>query len=201
MQLMVYSIAAIEMYKSGEFEGFSGELEPEVKGVFYDKLRNDFVECDFGAASDVSELLIEKLRLDGVVFSREGYEKTTKYLDSSDAENMDYEISAYGASKFLKIVKKAKSAGLDRRRSSAESDELRDAILKYVKDGLIEADINIKSGDVEVSPYKYKSQSGSACEYCPYGQICALDREKGPCRKRERSKKEITDEILGTGVE
>lgn len=200
LQLMVYAIAASSMYKSGEFDGFSGELTPEVKGVFYDKLKNTLVECDFKDTDSIENLKIMEAKLDGVLFTRELGEKSKTYLDAKDAEDMDYEIKETGASRFLKIVKKEKGEGLNKRSSSAESDELRDAVLKHVKDGLIDADCSIKSGDIEVSPYKASSAKESACRYCPYASVCAFDREKSPCRKRERTKKEITDEILGKKV-
>ena len=196
LQLAVYAIAAVDMYKSGELSGVSGTLEPIVSGVYYDKINKNLVECNYSGVG-AKDAWICASKLDGTIFTQELGKGSKKYFDTADAENMDYEIEQNGESRFLKIKKKQKGTGIDKQKSSVESEDVRDAMLKLVKDSLIEADIKIKSGDVEVSPYKRTSKTDSACLYCPYKQICAPDREKGSLRKRERSKKEILDEILG----
>lgn len=196
LQLAVYAIAAADMYKNGEIEGTKGNLEPVVKGIYYDKINKNFVECKYsGMGTDEEWILASKL--DGTLFTEELGNGKNKYFDTVDAQNMDYEIETNGESRFLRLKKKEKGKGIDKVRSSVESEELRNAMLKYVKDSLIEADRQIKSGNIEISPYKRDSKKESACIFCPYKQICAPDCEKGVLRKRERDRKEIIEEILG----
>lgn len=195
LQLAVYAIAATEMYKNGEIPKTSGKLEPQVSGIYYDKINKNLVESN--SAIGATDVWISSSKLDGTMFSEELGKGKNKYFDTVDAENMDYEIEQNGESRFLKLKKKEKGVGMDRKKSAVESIEVRDAMLTLVKNSLIEADIKIKSGDIEVSPYKRTSPKDSACKYCPYKQICAPDREKGSLKKRERTQKEILEEILG----
>lgn len=197
LQLAVYAIAAMDMYKNKEFEGFSGELEPVVKGIFYDKINKNLVECAYTQSHFADDAWILESKLDGVIFAEEIGKGKSAYFDTADAENMDYEIATQGKSQYLKAEKKEKGQGLNKRKSSAQSDKERDAILRLVKDSLVGADLKIKSGDIEVSPYKYTSNTDSACKFCPYSVICAPDREKSPCRKREKTAKEMLLEIMG----
>lgn len=197
LQLAVYAIAAMDMYRQKEFEGFSGELEPVVKGIFYDKINKNLVECSYTKASSADDAWLLESKLDGVIFAEEIGKGKSAYLDTADAENMDYEIATQGKSRYLKAEKKEKGQGLNKRKSSAQSDREKDLMLKLVRDSLVSADLKIKSGDIEVSPYKYTSQTESACRYCPYSVICAPDREKSPCRKREKSAKEVLSDMMG----
>lgn len=196
LQLAVYAIAAVDMYKNGEIPGTLGTLEPVVSGIYYDKINKNLVECNYSGIG-VEDAWISASKLDGTIFSEELGKGKSKYFDTIDAENMDYEIEQNGESRFLRLKKKQKGTGMDKSKSSVESEEVRDAMLRLVKDSLVEADIKIKSGDVEVSPYKRTSTKDSACKHCPYKPICAPDREKGLLRKRERGRKEILEEILG----
>ncbi len=197
LQLAVYAIASMDMYKNKVFSGFSGELEPVVKGIFYDKINKNLVECSYTEGDFADEAWLNESKLDGVIFTEEIGKGKSAYLDTVDAENMDCEITTSGKSRYLKAEKKEKGQGLNKRKSSAKSDAEKDAILRLVKNSLVDADLKIKSGDITVSPYKYASQTESACKYCPYSVICAPDREKSPCKKRERTEKEILSEIMG----
>lgn len=197
LQLAVYAIAAMDMYKDKAFSGFSGELEPVVKGIFYDKINKNVVECSYSEKDLADDAWLLKSKLDGVIFTAEIGNGKSAYLDTKDAENMDFEIETNGKSRYLKAEKKLKGQGLNKLKSSAQSDNEKDAVLRLVRDSLIEADKRIKSGDIEVSPYKYGSQKDSACKYCPYDVVCASDRAKAPCRKREKSAKEILGDIMG----
>ena len=195
LQLMVYAIAAVDLYKEKAFSGLSGELEPVVKGVFYDKINKNLIECDYSEGFGAEDLWLQNSKLDGRVFSPEIDEGKTKYIDSKDAFFMDYELEQMGVSRFLKVKTKSKGPGLDSR-IGVEKEHIANAMMRHVRDSLVEADNNIKSGDIEVSPYKHGAVGG-ACQYCPYSAICAPDIENCGITKREKSEQQIIEEITG----
>ncbi len=197
LQLAVYAIAASDMYRQKEFDGFSGELNPVVSGIFYDKINNRLVECRLSEESFAEQKRLIQSKLDGVIFSEEIEQGKSSYFDTGRAQDMDYELESKGESRYLKAVKKTKGEGLDKIRSSSESEAVCDVMLKSVKNSLIDADKRIKSGEIDVSPYRYTSTTQSACLYCPYSSICASDREKSPCANRGKTKKELLDELMG----
>ena len=192
---MVYAIAAVDLYKEKAFSGLSGELEPVVKGVFYDKINKNLIECDYSEGFGAEDLWLQNSKLDGRVFSPEIDEGKTKYIDSKDAFFMDYELEQMGVSRFLKVKTKSKGPGLDSR-IGVEKEYIANAMMRHVRDSLDEADNNIKSGDIEVSPYKHGAVGG-ACQYCPYSAICAPDIENCGITKREKSEQQIIEEITG----
>ena len=59
----------------------------------------------------------------------------------------------------------------------ADSHQLRQ-LREYVFDTLAEAVDTIAGGSVDANPYT-RGSSHSACAFCPYGSICAKDREAG----------------------
>ncbi len=197
LQLTVYALAAMDMYRQKMFPGFSGELEPVIKGVFYDKINKKTVKCDGQSMLETKDKRITESKLDGTVFSAELKQGRGTYFESFDAEAMDYEIAALGESRFIKAKRKAGKSELSKKSSAVESEEVKEIMLKTVRDGLVLADKAIKSGDVEVSPYKKDHDKQSACKYCPYKIICAQDLEKGDYRKREKTKDEIINEFSG----
>lgn len=197
LQLTVYALAAMDMYRAKMFPGYSGELEPVVKGVFYDKINKRAVKCDRQSAAEAKEKHITGAKLEGTVFSEEFKNGNNTYFESFDAEAMDYEIAALGESRFIKAKRKENKSELSKVSSAVESEAVKEIMLKTVRDGLITADKAIKSGDVEVSPYRKDHSKQSACIFCPYKIICAQDLEKGEYRKREKTKDEIINEALG----
>lgn len=166
MQLVVYAIAATELYKKGALGRTSEKLEPVVGGILYNKLRDDMLVCSKKSPEDADAQLISKMKLDGSVVTGDD--------EISDAERMDRKLASPGSkSEFLKLAVNAKGNGLDKRLSAVMPRNKFEILMNYVKKTTVNLDDEIFKGNIGINP----SFDGNvrACRYCKFKEICLYD--------------------------
>lgn len=176
MQLVVYAIAATELYKKGALGHAEKGLKPSVKGILYNKLRNDTVACSEGELADVDGVIRKSMRLDGLVIADEGDEVST-------AIKMDRDLENGGASSYLKLKVNSKGDALNKNESSYTTSDRFKILTDYVKKTVVSLDEEIFSGNIDIMPAGGKKK---ACSYCKYKEICLYDV------RLDGEKKEIT---------
>lgn len=166
MQLAVYAIAAVELYKKGALGIASKGLVPSVRGILYNKLRSDTVLCSPSDADNIESIVRKEMRLDGAVIVDENNE-----VDA--AAEMDRSIEHGGNSEFLKLAVNSKGDKLNKRVSSFMTAEKFEILTDYVKKTAVSLDEEIFSGKISILP----SGSGKkkSCSYCKYKEICLYD--------------------------
>jgi len=180
MQLVVYSIAATELYKKGSLGRAQKGLSPTVGGILYNKLRDDMVSCTSSDMDKLDELLKKDMKLDGVIVSDGD--------DIKAAKSMDKTLNAGKKSEFMKLVVNAKGDNLDMRYSAVASREKFNILTDFVRKTTVKLDEEIYSGNIDISPTSGKSTN--SCAYCKYREICLYDANID----KSRGEIESTDE-------
>ena len=174
LQLGVYAIAAQDAYQ----KGLVGEasMSSLVNGIFYEKLNDRFEKSTFDSIESSDKPSDDVL--DGMSFIPSGMEKGKEVYYADGLKDIDIELNKTGKSHYLKIeLNKAKSAV--NKNYSAVTSETNMAILqKWIKKAVISADKSIKSGKIDILPYKKSAQDTGCKKYCPYKDICTFDRSK-----------------------
>lgn len=187
MQLMIYALAAVDLYEKGALPKEYEDFHARVTGVFYNKVRDDLLSCQPGE-SGIAERSRKAMRLDGMAFVRyEGEEADVRELYA-----MDHHLTAGKESPFLKLALTAKKA-VNKRSSSVGSEQNGQDLMDHVSRYILDTDRRIKRGAIEVKPYRYGKQTG--CEYCDYAEICLFDREHLQYREIKGQKKGIWKEL------
>ncbi len=174
MQLVVYAIAATELYKKGSLGRAGRGLTPSVGGILYNKLRNDMVSCTAKEAENIDELLKKDMRLDGIVVSDGDDMDIARKMDKKLGEKVN-------KSDFMKLSLNSKGDALNMRDSSVTTKEKFDILVNYVKKATVKLDDKIFSGDIGINPVTGKNKS--ACSYCNYKEICLYDMKKDSSRR------------------
>ena len=156
LQLIVYALAAVEMYRMGDLRFAKKAYQPQVGGVLYTKLRDDMDTVK----PDASEQLSQKA--DGVVVMEnfqacEALYKTDRTLAEDGVSESD----------FIRI--KLKKDGMPDSYSKVMERKNFDVLMDYVKKAVVDMDHQIQDGVVEIAPAK------DACSYCVYQDICLHD--------------------------
>jgi len=174
LQLGVYAIAAEDAYKKGIPE--TNSMTPFVNGVFYEKLTDEFEKSTFEDIQNSTGASCEIL--DGMMFIKSELQKNKEVFPSAGLIDIDSTLSENEKSEYLKITLNKAKTLVDKRYSSVTNEENMDILKKWIKKSVIEADRSIKSGMIDIMPYK-KSNTDTGCtKYCPYKDVCTFDRSK-----------------------
>ncbi len=180
MQLVLYAVAAVKLYKSGELEKTNSALSPQVSAIMYNKINDDIISLDLKDKSSAPDKLKKKKKLDGIVILDE---VTSPSGDDEfvydTAFDMDKDLEATSQSEFLNIAFKQDSTLTAA--SQVTSRKTFDLLADYMQKSVIEADKAIKSGDISIAPYK--SGQKSSCSYCDFREVCMFDTAFDSCRK------------------
>lgn len=175
MQLVLYAAAASELYKDGLIDKADPKLTPQISAVMYNKINDDIISIAKNS-SELAENEIKKRRkLDGVVI----LDEENGVVSCENAFSMDRGLEEGGNSDFLKLSLKS-----DGSLSSASQVMTRDTfnlLSDYMKKTVITTDKEIMSGKIDIKPCV--SSSGSACDYCDFGEICMFDSGRDSVRK------------------
>lgn len=169
MQLVLYALAAQEMYKNGDLSGTDSTKEAEIAGIFYNKINEDTVSLPEISEALASEEIKKAEKLDGVII----LEGEGENLSHSAICQMDHNFEERLKSDFLKVS--VTSKGSFGQHSQIISRKDFDTVSAFLKKTVIDTDKAIKSGDISVNPYIRGSES--ACQYCDYKQICMFDND------------------------
>ncbi len=175
MQLVLYSVAAVNLYKSGKLEKAEGTLTPQVSAIMYNKINDDMVAVDTPDKSLAAQKLKKQKKLDGIVILDAAPEGDGLIYDV--AFDMDSTLSENLESDFLNIS--LKKDGTLSASSQVTSRKTFDLLSDYMKKAVIDTDKAIKSGNISISPYR--DGQASPCNYCDYHEICMSSGEG--CRK------------------
>lgn len=168
MQLVVYAVAAMELYRTGALRFARKDYKPRVGGVLYNKLRDDIKPVPVGTADAAAEAA-KDMKADGLVvletaegqYLPEGIYKTDRSLLEEDVNE----------SRFIKL--KLKKNGLPDAYSKVISREDFDVLMKYVKKSAVKIDRQIHQGRIDIAPALAGGQK--ACEFCSYQDVCLFD--------------------------
>lgn len=154
LQLVVYMNAALEVVEKKHKDK---QVEPA--GIFYYQVKHPMIDADgIESAEVLRDAIFEELKLNGLVNK-----------DKSVYRAMDTDFT--GTSKVIPVGEKAD--GSLKATSKVASGEEFKAISAFVNDKIAETGEKIFAGDVSVTPYQMKEQTG--CDYCPYHAVCGFD--------------------------
>lgn len=174
MQLVLYSVAAVNLYSSGKLGKVENNLSPQVSAIMYNKINDDIVTVDSPDKSLAAQKLKKQKKLDGIVVLDKTEEGDLIYDAAFD---MDDSLSESGESAFLDIS--FKKDGTLYAASQVTSRETFDLLTEYMKKTVIDTDTAIKSGNISITPYR--DGQSSPCNWCDYHEICMSDGTN--CRK------------------
>lgn len=158
LQLAIYLNAAIEYLKK-----INPDKEIIPAGILYYHIDDPIVN----KGSDVEDSILKELKMDGIINNDN---KVIKRLDSSF--NSGETTIKPGVKSDIIPVSTNKDGSLSKNSKVVKIDELK-ALEQYVTHVVKEYGGEILSGNLEVSPYKYKDKI--ACKYCPYDGVCGFD--------------------------
>jgi len=172
IQLVVYALAAVELYKKGEIKYSKDGFFAEVTAVMYNKLRDDMTKIEkVLSENDIDKVVNANMKLDGpiIVNNDENGE-----VNADTVIKMDKNIITELNSDFLDI--KVTSKGKIDKRSSVISKEDFNSLLNYAKKNIKKHNKLIKQGDIKIMPYK--EGDSLSCKYCEMSEICLFDSDK-----------------------
>lgn len=170
MQLVLYAQSALDMHASGELEPSDQTLDPQITGIFYSRISEDFASIDQNDSSIAREENKKNQKLDG------------RIVIDGDSDNpvydaiyeMDRGFETTNSSDYLRIYPQAKG-GLKKDSQVIFRKDF-DTITSFLKKTAVGTHKAIESGDISVSPYI--KGTDSACQFCDYKQICMFDQDK-----------------------
>ena len=173
MQLVLYALAAEDLAKKGGLNS-QNTLTPSVNAILYSKLAD--AENTEISSSQIDEFKSDSGKsgkMDGLFILDEvsGGENTS--LSKETLYSMDPEIEENLKSEFLNIS--FKKDGSVTKRSKVATRHNFDILAKYIKKSAVDADKAIKSGNIDIKPYK--SGKGTPCDYCGFKEICLFDEK------------------------
>ena len=154
LQLVLYAVAA------------AGLIGAEVGGIFYEHVVPPRISAD--STEQAQSELAKYQMLDGRIFS-DGYDEVS---------HMDSGVEETGASSFLKV--RLKRDGTLYQNSCVDPKHNFDLLSRHVRRTVAGINEKIHQGVIDTLPFKSKKLN--SCDFCPYGEVCLFDREKG--RKR-----------------
>ncbi len=164
LQLMVYALAAEDMYK---------KENAKVTSLMYNTIRDELTKTDGDLAVSV-----KSAPLDGIIICENE--------DTKDQEILyhDRTLSDGGvSSQFLPLSTK-KAGGL-KKSGMILSRKQFDLLKSYVKKTAIETDKLIKNGDI--SPYPLGNDEYSPCAWCKFSSLCLFDNQNDKAREKVTS--------------
>ncbi|MCD7717449.1 MAG: exodeoxyribonuclease V subunit gamma [Lachnospiraceae bacterium] len=165
LQLVVYLNAALEMEQ---------KLHPGKKvipaGIFYHHLQDPVLEKEEDPQR-ASEALLKKMRPNGLV---NGDGPVVRFMDKELAES---------SCDSLVIPVGIKKDGTPKASSSLATTKQFEELSSYVSQLLSRTGNEILAGEIGAHPFEDKNRS--ACDYCPYADVCGMDKKlPGSCAPR-----------------
>lgn len=192
IQLVMYAIAAVEMYKTGEIKYAKEEYEPHMRAVVYNNMRDDLVEVSSESA-DYEKKKAEESRPDGLVLLDMIDDK--KY-DLSAVFRMDENIETEKKSDILRMAL-TKDGSIDKRYSKFASSDAFETLMDYVKKSVIEIDKEIFDGIIKI--YPSCTEKERSCSWCEFEEICLyndkFDSTRDGVTKEEDAWQKIREEV------
>ena len=170
MQLVLYALAAEQLAKNGVLSGNAG-LTPKVNAILYTRLA-DFDNDEISSSKiDGAEDGHGKMKkMDGLFILDEEDDGT---LSKEPLYQMDPDIAETAKSEFLNVKFNSDGAIPKKSRITARKDF--EILTKYTKKAAVDADTAIKSGNIDIKPYR--SGNKTPCEYCSFKEVCMFDEK------------------------
>ena len=176
IQLVIYALAATELYEKGEIKYSKGGFAPEITAIMYNKLRDDLLKLDtIESMESIDEKARNDMKLNGVLVLNSDDEEN---VDLKDAYYMDKELENENNSSFLNFSLTKK--GTISKHSEYMTRTRFNKLVEYAKKNIKEYNKRIKNGDIKIMPYKDKENY--ACKYCKMSEICLFDAERDMVR-------------------
>lgn len=167
MQLVLYSLAAAQLYEQGLLYKSDIRYTPQISGIFYNLLADDRVSISENKAELAKREQKKMRRMDGIIV-----------LDDTDDDNvpkaicdMDRDFIENRSSDFLNVS--LKTDNTLSQASQVTTESVFGTISDYMKKSVIDADRRISNGDISINPYK--SNTTTACTYCNFKEVCLFD--------------------------
>lgn len=156
LQLVVYMNAALEMEKR-----IHPEKEMVPAGIFYYHVQDPMLDGEAGETPEqVQRRILKQLKPDGMI---NGSREAVEAMDGNLAKDSDV------------IPVSLNKDGSYSRYSQVASKEQFDGLSAFVTKKMKEIGCAILNGEADAQPYERKGQT--ACDYCPFGEICRFDRK------------------------
>ncbi len=165
IQLVMYAIAAVEMYKSGGIRYADKELEPRMRAVVYNNMHYQPVAAK---NQDEGESLLKKEnRADGLLVLEENLDDKLAY-DLDSLIRMDSTLENSNESEIFRLgLKKDKNPT---EKSQVAPSSAFDILMDYVKKSVIEIDDEIFDGVIKICPGCEGDKK--TCAFCDFQEIC-----------------------------
>lgn len=151
MQLVIYMNAAEEIYKENEQNPDNKPVVPA--GIFYYQLQDPIIKADYAEESE----LLKNFRLSGMA-------------------NCDADILSKleeGSDGFVSMPIRLKKSGEPYKNSPVMSTQDFHYMGAYARKKAAELGERIYKG--EIHPRPYRNKKGTACDYCPFADVCGFD--------------------------
>ena len=172
IQLVVYALAAVELYKKGEIKYSKDGFFAEVTAVMYNKLRDDMTKIEkVLSENDIDKVVNANMKLDGpIIVNNDENGEVNADTVIKMGKNIINELN----SDFLdiKVTSKCK---IDKRASVISKEDF-NSLLNYAKKNIKKHNKLIKQGDIKIMPYK--EGDSLSCKYCEMSEICLFDSDK-----------------------
>ena len=183
MQLVLYALAAEDLAKKGNLNAQS-TLTPTVNAILYSKVSD-------AENTEISSLEIDAIKskagktskMDGLFILDEVSDEKGTSLSKEMLYSMDPEIEENLKSEFLNISFKKDGTATKRSKIATRHDF--DILARYIKKSAVDADIAIKSGNIDIKPYK--SGNSTPCDYCGFKEICLFDEKYDDYRTQTKT--------------
>ena len=167
MQLVLYALAAAKMYETGMLYNHGPLYKPQISGIFYNRLIDDFVEIPKNDEALAQKEQLKSRRLDGMIV----LDEENGNLISDEICDMDSAFQENKSSEFLNVSLKTDNTLT--KASQVTSRSTFNTVSDYMKKSVIDADRRISDGDISINPYKDSTKT--ACTYCHYKEVCLFD--------------------------
>ena len=190
IQLVVYAIAAAEMYREGDIRYARADYSPKARAILYNHMRDDFVLAEDEAEGEA--LKIKNSRPDGLIVLDENGEGG---VEIGAAVKMDKSLEHNKKSNVIRVELKAD--GTPTEASQVTSSSAFGVLCDYVKKAVIEIDQEIFSGIIKICPYSDGAES--ACEFCDFEEVCLynerFDEKRGLVKDKNEAMEMMKREV------
>lgn len=196
MQLVLYALAASQLYQSGKLDKTDKDLSPQITAIMYNKINDDIAQVKTNDMHEIEKEKMKNKKLDGIVILDKAENGEDYIFDT--ALDMDTSLAETNKSDFLKIS--FNNDGTLYKFSKIASRETFDLLSDFMRKTVIDTDKEIKKGNISINPSR--DAIGSVCSFCEYSEICMFDSHFDQCRKLFTSddnalreiKKEVTED-------
>ena len=151
LQLVIYMNAAEEIYKEKENNPENKSVVPA--GIFYYQLQDPIIKAEHAEESE----LLKNFRMSGMANSDQDI--LNKLEDNEDG--------------FVSVPIRVKKSGEPYKNSPVMSTQDFRYMGAYARKKAAEIGERIYKG--EIRPRPYRNKKGSACDYCPFADVCGFD--------------------------